>query len=156
MAANSHVVDDIGDDAPVMTLRCFVVDDSARFLAAVRVLLERQGMPVVGVASNSEDALKRIAELRPDVTLVDVHFGGESGLELARRLARDGAVPPSRLILMSGRSRGDLPELSADHTVAGFLAKSELSADAIRALVGPSDGTARLSVSEPEGEHEDT
>lgn len=132
-----------------MTLRCFVVDDSERFLAAVRVLLERQGMAVVGVASGSEDAFAGIADLRPDVTLVDVHLGQESGLDLVRRLTSDLAVPPSRLILMSGRSRGEVPEPPAG-TVAGFLPKSELSAEVIRALLGPGEGTALLPVNAPE------
>ncbi len=149
MAATSHVVSDTGDDARIMTVRCFVVDDSGRFLAAVRLLLERQGMAVVGVASSSEDALAGIAELRPDVTLVDVHLGQESGLELVRRLTSELAVPPSRLILMSGRSRGEVPELSGG-IVAGFVSKSELSAEAIRALLGPGEGTALLPVSAPE------
>jgi DNA-binding NarL/FixJ family response regulator len=132
----------------VMTLRCFLVDDSARFLAALRVLLERQGVSVVGVAGNGADAQERIEALQPDVTLIDVHLGEESGMALARRLVRAGAVPPSRLILMSGRRPEDLADLSAERIVAGFLAKSELSADAIRELLGP-DEVVRISA--PEG-----
>jgi DNA-binding NarL/FixJ family response regulator len=139
MVANSHAAPGTGGDAGVMTVRCVVVDDSARFLAAARVLLERQGMAVVGVASSSAEALELIAELRPDVTLVDVHLGEESGLELARRLVRERTVPPSRLILMSGGAPEDLAELTAERVVAGFLVKSELSADAIRVLLGPDD-----------------
>lgn len=131
-----------------MTVRCLVVDDSARFLAAARVLLERQGMTVVGVASSSAEALERIAELRPDVTLVDVQLGEESGLELARRLVRERAVPPSRLILMSGREPEDLADPTAERVVAGFLVKSELSAAAIRVLLGPDDVSP---ISAPEG-----
>jgi CheY-like chemotaxis protein len=65
-------------------LRCLIIDDSLRFLDAARALLERQGIAVVGVASNSAEALQRVEELRPDVTLLDIDLGGESGLELAR------------------------------------------------------------------------
>ena len=67
-------------------LRGLVVDDSLRFLDAARGLLERQGVTVVGVASNTAEALQRAGELRPDCTLLDIDLGGESGLELARRL----------------------------------------------------------------------
>src|SRR3954452_3616703 len=98
MVANSHAAPGTGGDAGGMKVRCVVVDDSARFLAAVRVLLERQGMPVVGVASSTAEALERITALRPEVTLLDVHLGEESGVELARRLVRERAVAPSRLI----------------------------------------------------------
>ena len=132
-----------------MTLRCFVVDDSGRFLTAVRLLLERQGMAVVGVASSGAEAVERIAELQPDVTLVDVHLGEESGVDLVRRLARDRIVPPSRLILMSGRAQGEVAEQAGDGAVAGFLAKAELSADAIRALLGPGDGNTHRALSAP-------
>jgi CheY-like chemotaxis protein len=59
-----------------MKLRCLIVDDSPRFLAAARGLLERQGIAVVGVASSGAEALRRVAELRPDVTLLDIDLGG--------------------------------------------------------------------------------
>jgi CheY-like chemotaxis protein len=75
---------------PEAMLRCLIVDDSPRFLDAARGLLERQGLTVVGVASNSAEALQRVEELRPDVTLLDIDLGGESGLELARRLHQAG------------------------------------------------------------------
>jgi CheY-like chemotaxis protein len=67
-------------------MRCLIVDDSPHFLDAARGLLERQGFTVIGVASTSAEALQRAQELHPDVTLVDIDLGGESGLELARRL----------------------------------------------------------------------
>ena len=92
-----------------MALRCLIVDDSARFLEAARGLLEREGITVVGVSSTSAEALKRARELRPDVALVDVDLGGESGFELARRIAK--APAPFAVILISTRSEDDLAEL---------------------------------------------
>jgi CheY-like chemotaxis protein len=75
-------------------MRCLIVDDSPRFLDAARGLLERQGITVVGVASNSAEALERTEELQPDVTLLDIDLGGESGLELARRLHHQAGPAP--------------------------------------------------------------
>jgi DNA-binding NarL/FixJ family response regulator len=75
-------------------MRCLIVDDSPRFVDAARGLLERQGITVVGVASTSAEALRRTGELRPDVTLVDIDLGGESGLELARLLHDRVSVMP--------------------------------------------------------------
>ena len=71
-------------------MRCLIVDDSADFVDAARGLLERQGITVVGVASTSAEALRCFEELRPDVTLVDIDLGGESGFELAEQLHRAG------------------------------------------------------------------
>ena len=96
-----------------MTLRCLIVDDSPRFLDAARGLLEYQGVTVVGVASNSAEALRRAEELRPDVTLVDVDLGGESGLELARRLDGAAGVARAAVILISTHAEQDYAELIA-------------------------------------------
>jgi CheY-like chemotaxis protein len=71
-----------------MALRCLIVDDSPRFLEAARGLLEREGVSVVGVATSDAEALRRVAELRPDVTLVDIDLGGQSGFEVLRQLHR--------------------------------------------------------------------
>ena len=78
-----------------MALRLLIVDDNHRFLKAARDLLEREGMTVVGVASTSADALRYADELQPDVALVDIVLGEESGLDLAQRLTAEptGAVP---------------------------------------------------------------
>ena len=123
---------------PEAMLRCLIVDDSSRFLDAARGLLERQGIAVVGVASNSAEALRRTGELRPDVTLLDIDLGGESGLELARRLHdQDGPVP---VILISTHAEADYAELVAASPAVGFLAKSALSAGAIRDLLAGHGG----------------
>jgi CheY-like chemotaxis protein len=122
-------------------MRCIIVDDSPRFLDAARGLLERQGLTVVGVASNSAEALQRIVELRPDVTLLDIDLGGESGLELARRLHDQAGQPPAPVILISTHAEQDYAELIAASPAIGFLAKSALSADAILDLLaGHGDG----------------
>jgi DNA-binding NarL/FixJ family response regulator len=134
-----------------MVLRCLIVDDSRRFLDAARSLLERQGITVVGVASTSVEALDQAAELRPDVTLVDIDLGGESGLELARQLCRRGDVAPSSLILISAHAEQDYVDLIVASTAAGFLSKSALSAGAIRDLLGPCDGDPLEPVSGPQG-----
>jgi DNA-binding NarL/FixJ family response regulator len=111
-------------------VRVLIVDDNQSFLDAARLLLERQGVQVVGVALTSAEALRRAAELRPEVILVDVMLGRESGLDLTRRLAdQDGGA--AVVILISTLSRADLAELAVGSRAAGFLPKSELSADAI-------------------------
>jgi DNA-binding NarL/FixJ family response regulator len=117
-----------------MAVRCLIVDDNRGFLVAARTLLEREGLTIAGVASTSADALREAETLRPDVVLVDVALGAESGLELARRLVADddrGAA----VILISTRPEADLADLVASSPAAGFVSKSELSADAIRRLM---------------------
>jgi DNA-binding NarL/FixJ family response regulator len=116
-----------------MTLRCLIVDDSTRFLEAARRLLERHGIEVAGVATGVTEALDQIDQVRPDVTLVDIGLGGESGFELVRRLQR--ATGPPRVILISTHAEDDFAELVAASAAIGFLSKADLSADAIRGLL---------------------
>jgi DNA-binding NarL/FixJ family response regulator len=116
-------------------LRCLIVDDNASFVAAARTLLEREGISVVGVAFSGAEALRQVRELQPDVVLVDVMLGGESGFELTRRLAESDAGRP-RVILVSTHAETDWAALLDDTPAAGFIQKSDLSAGAIRRLVG--------------------
>jgi DNA-binding NarL/FixJ family response regulator len=118
-----------------MAFGVLIVDDNRLFLDAARALLEREGLRVVGVAASSAEALRRAGELRPDVALVDISLGSESGLELARRLAgnRGGGAPA--VILISTHSEADFADLIADSPAAGFVPKPELSADAILRIV---------------------
>jgi CheY-like chemotaxis protein len=111
-----------------------IVDDNQGFLQAARTLLEREGMTVAGVASRSVDALRQVERLRPDVVLVDISLGDESGFELARRLVAD-RVRGVPVILISTRSEADLADAIAESTADGFLSKSELSAAAISGLL---------------------
>jgi DNA-binding NarL/FixJ family response regulator len=117
-------------------LRCLIVDDSRYFLNAALGLLERQGIVVVGTASTGAEALRRVQELRPDVTLVDIDLGGESGFDVARRLERDSGGMPGPVILISTHAEQDYVELIAASPAIGFLPKSALSAGAIRDLLG--------------------
>jgi DNA-binding NarL/FixJ family response regulator len=124
-------------------LRCLIVDDSLRFLDAARGLLEGQGVMVVGQASSSAEALRRAEELRPDVTLLDIDLGGESGLELARRLQDQAGPAAAPVILISTHAEQDYAELIAASPAIGFLPKTGLSADAIRDLLAVrGDGAA--------------
>jgi len=112
--------------------RCLLVDDSAQFLEAASKLLESEGLTVAGVASTSAEALERVRELEPDVTLVDVQLNGESGFDLAWRLAAASEGGSTRTILLSTLGEADVAELVAVTPVLGFIPKNELSADAIR------------------------
>jgi len=117
-----------------------IVDDNESFLEVARVLLEREGLRVAGVALTSADALRQLEALRPDVVLVDVFLGEESGLELTRRLAEDGLSDGAKVILISTHTEADLGDLIAASPAAGFVSKAELSAEAIRRIVDGSSG----------------
>jgi DNA-binding NarL/FixJ family response regulator len=123
--------------------RVLIVDDSPAFLEAAQAVLEKEGMTVVGVASSTHEALERIQDLRPDVALVDIDLGDESGFDVARRLAA-GADPAPSLIIISSHDGDDFEDLLQASPALGFVSKSALSGDAIRAVL-ESDGAAPSS-----------
>jgi two-component system, NarL family, nitrate/nitrite response regulator NarL len=117
-----------------VALLCLIVDDSATFLDAATALLEREGVTVVGVASDGAQALARAKELHPDVVLLDIMLGRESGFDVAWRLA-DPELAGIAVILISTHVEADFEDLIEEAPVAGFVQKSDLSADAIRTLM---------------------
>jgi CheY-like chemotaxis protein len=112
-----------------------VVDDNQSFADVARGLLEQQGERVLGTASTCAEALELVAELRPDVVLVDMALGDECGLDVAQLLAMNGSRKMPAVILISAYSPCDFAELIAASPAAGFLPKSELSSDAIRQIL---------------------
>jgi two-component system nitrate/nitrite response regulator NarL len=125
-----------------MPLRCLLVDDNQAFLQTASLLLEREGLAVVGVASSIAEALRQVRALRPDLILVDIGLGDESGFDLARLLAQDGQDGHraqrvgADVILISTGAEADYRDLIADSPAAGFLAKSELSVRGISQILG--------------------
>jgi CheY-like chemotaxis protein len=122
-----------------MATRALIVDDNADFLAAARVLLEREGVQVLAVASTVAGALGLIDQHEPDVVLVDIDLGDENGFDLAERLsAPQGRRTP--VILISTDAEADLEDLIKASTAIGFVPKSRLSADAISELLDRAEG----------------
>ena len=121
-----------------MNLRSVIVDDSETFLASARRLLEAQGVEIVGTATTGAAALDLTAALTPDLALVDVELGEEDGIALAGELR--SRSPGTRVVLISTYGRDEMQDLVSASAAVGFLPKSHLSGDAVRALL---DGVQR-------------
>jgi CheY-like chemotaxis protein len=120
-----------------MAIRCLIVDDSPRFTQVAVELLEEEGIDVLGVAAGGEEAVRLARDLRPDLALVDIELGDENGLDVACRLsAGEHGGLAGAVILISTHAEEEFAELIAASPAVGFLAKSDLSADAITALLG--------------------
>ena len=121
-------------------MRCLIVDDQASFCEAARELLEGQGLTVVGCATSSAEALRIVRELRPEVALVDIGLGPDSGFDLACRLAADVDGNSPRVILVSTHDAREFVKLIESSPAVGFLAKTELSAERIYQVLEQADG----------------
>jgi DNA-binding NarL/FixJ family response regulator len=133
-----------------MPIRCLIVDDNPGFRQEMRGLLEEQGIEVVGTAGSAADALAQIVELQPDVALIDIDLGPESGLALARRVSETGGLAVPNVILISTHAENRFADLIERSPALGFLSKTELSAATIRRML--SSATSGSSPSdEPRG-----
>jgi CheY-like chemotaxis protein len=119
-----------------MAIRCLIVDDNPRFAQIAGEILQEDGVDVLGVAADGQEAMRLVRELHPDLALVDIDLGGESGLGVAQRLCAAGqdSLAPA-VILISTHAREEFAELIAASPAVGFIAKADLSADAIQALL---------------------
>jgi DNA-binding NarL/FixJ family response regulator len=121
-----------------MGVRCLIVDDDDGFLEVARDLLERAQISVVGMASDSAVARQLVMTARPDIVLIDVNLGDESGFDLVDSLAGDGPGdgrdPRPILVLISTYTLDDYIDMPVPSRVA-FVRKSDLSGSAIRRIL---------------------
>jgi two-component system response regulator EvgA len=111
-----------------MPTRVLIVDDHPSFRSVARMLLEMEGYQVVGEAPDGEAALALAEQLHPDVVLLDLGLPGIDGFEVARRLP-----PGPAIVLVSSRDVRDIGPLAEG--VKGFIAKGELTGDALREVL---------------------
>jgi DNA-binding NarL/FixJ family response regulator len=111
-----------------------IVDDHPSFRSAARMLLEGAGFDVVGESENAAGAVEAATRLQPAIVLLDIGLPDGDGFEVAERLA--GRDDPPAVILISSREVAWYRRRLADSPARGFIAKGELSAGALEALVG--------------------
>lgn len=116
-----------------MASRVLIVDDHPGFRATARRLLESDGYTVVGEAGDGAAALAAVAELSPDVVLLDVQLPDIDGFEVSSRLMHADAS--AAVILVSSRDGDDYGSLASDSGARGFIAKSDLSGAALEELL---------------------
>jgi DNA-binding NarL/FixJ family response regulator len=121
-----------------MATTVLVVDDHNGFRSRARLLLEADGLAVVGEAGDGATAVSEAQRLRPDVVLLDVQLPDIDGFDAAARItagAGPGDEPPA-VVLTSSRDWSDSPELITRSGARGFVPKDQLSGAAIEGLIG--------------------
>src|SRR5665213_3239334 len=82
-------------------IRIILADDHALFRAGMRAILkEMPDVDVVADVSDGHDALRVVAEAKPDLAILDISMPGLNGLEVAARIARDHRATRSIMLSM--------------------------------------------------------
>lgn len=90
-------------------MRVLLVDDHALFRVGLQGLLERRGIGVVAAAGSGQEGIRLVAELTPDIVLLDMRMPDMSGLEVLKALRKNGAAMPIVMLTTSDDER-DLVE----------------------------------------------
>ena len=116
------------------SVRIVVADDHALVREGIRrVLDEEPGFEVVAEAADGETALARVAELQPDVVVLDISMPGLSGLEVARRLRE--RHPDVRALVLSMHDDTEYVLRAVRAGAAGYLLKDDAGPQLLRQAV---------------------
>lgn len=125
------------------TVRVLVVDDDPLVRAGLRLLLDGDGLRVVGEAGDGAEAVREVTRLRPDVVLMDLRMPGVDGLA-ATGTIRDLPDPPQVVVLTTFHADEQvLRALRAG--AAGFLLKDTPPLEIVAAVRRVAAGDAQVS-----------
>jgi DNA-binding NarL/FixJ family response regulator len=118
-------------------IRIALVDDHDLLRAGVRAILEKDPQfQIVGETGDGQDAIRRIAEWKPDIVLMDVHLpGGIGGLDATEAIAKDH--PEAKVIILTQYDNREYIRRALRIGARGYLLKRSLAEelkDAIRAV----------------------
>lgn len=99
-----------------------LVDDHELVRTGIEALLNSaEDINVVGVAKSGEDAVQAVANLAPDVVMMDVNMPGIGGVEASRRMLQYN--PKIKIIALSVQNDGPIPHQLLKLGVLGFISK---------------------------------
>jgi DNA-binding NarL/FixJ family response regulator len=122
-------------------IRVLIVDDHPIVRKGIRNLLDpATGITVVGEASNGEEALQMIKDLKPEVVLLDMKLPDMSGIDVIKKIY-EGKLASRVLGLSSYDDRQFISQL-LNYGASGYLLKEEVPEDIIEAVRGVAHGEA--------------
>ena len=129
-----------------MTTRILLVDDQPLLRMGYRMVLESQDdLAVVGEAGDGAEALGLVAELDPDIVLMDVRMPGMDGIEATRRIVEGDRH--ARVIILTTFDLDEYAFAGLRAGASGFLLKDTPPADLLAGIRTVAAGDALLSPS---------
>ena len=116
------------------TIKVMLVDDHTLFRKGLAELLEQRGdIKVAGIAGNADDAMRLLAETKPDVVITDLNMPRMRGFDFLRHVRRLGLAPRYTFVLTSVRNQEELMEIFREG-VDGILLKPFQAEDLIQKI----------------------
>ena len=115
------------------SLRILVADDHEVVRRGLCSLLESQpGWQICGEASDGRDVLKKVAELKPDIIVIDVAMPNLNGLEATRQILK--ANPKAKVLVLTLHDSDRLIHEVLTAGASGFVLKSDAARDLVAAV----------------------
>jgi DNA-binding NarL/FixJ family response regulator len=124
-------------------IRVLVAEDHDLFRQGLCLLLEREGMTIVGQADNGIAAVELTTSLLPDVVLMDLDLPLLSGIEATRRIAEVSPVTHVLVLTISGHETDVVEALLAG--ASGYLLKGTSPESLVRGIRSTTEGNSLLS-----------
>jgi len=115
-----------------------LIDDHDALREGLAVLLARGGVDVAGTAGNAAAAADLVAQVRPDVAIIDIALPDGSGIELTRRLLLDD--PDLGVILYTGDADAERLYEGLDSGARGYALKAGSIDELLTAIERVADG----------------
>jgi DNA-binding NarL/FixJ family response regulator len=114
-------------------VRILIADDSVTVRTGLKMLLQLHADWIVcGEAEDGQDAVKKAAELKPDVILLDISMPTMDGLSAAEIIHRD--APDAEILIVTHFESLDLARYAAQTGVRAYIAKSRIATDLEKAI----------------------
>lgn len=126
-----------------MAIRVVLADDHVLVRQSLKSLLEREGFQVVGEASDGQEALHHVESLRPNIIVMDVSMPILNGIDAARQIHR--LSPKTSTVLLTQHDEDQYISEALDAGVKGYVLKSQVASDLVRAIQQVSRGEVYLS-----------
>ena len=126
-----------------MSIRVVLADDHILVRQGVRALLEREGIVVVGEASDGQEAQRLVQHEDPDAAVMDISMPRFNGLDAALSLSRTS--PRTRLILLTRHNEQQYVAEALRCGVRGYVLKDQAANDLVRAIREVCSGQVYLS-----------
>jgi len=125
-------------------IRVLIVDDHPVVREGLRALFEREaGVEVVGEASDGAEALRKAAEIRPDVVVMDLEMPVMNGIQATRRLLRDNRE--TRVVVLSMHEEESYVFQALKAGATGYVLKGSSFGELAEAVRSARKGTPRFS-----------
>jgi DNA-binding NarL/FixJ family response regulator len=129
-----------------VTTSILLVDDQELLRVGFRMVLDSQAdLEVVGEAADGVAAVARVAELEPEIVLMDVRMPSMDGVEATRRIVATGS--PSRVIILTTFDLDEYAYAALQAGASGFLLKDAPPADLLSAIRAVASGDAVVAPS---------